>query len=243
MDDRRRLDDLARRAARTGQAQFTRFLEPAAERDATAAARDAGVEIAFFGGHADAERRVCAFYSEDPPEEWPVEALALCWNARFSAPGHRDLLGAAMALGLERDAMGDICMGAEAGTAYLFCLSDVAGYICASFESAGRTPLTVGPADEVRIAPPEGTRFRATVSALRLDAVLAAGFRLSRAEAQRLIRAGSVKLDHSQELRTDAHVGEGSLLSARGFGRLRVDEVQGETRKGRTGVVLFRFGK
>ena len=49
--------------------------------------------------------------------------------------------------------------------------------------------------------------------------------------------------DHVPELRGDVRVEEGSLLSARGYGRLRVDEVQGETRHGRTGVVLFRYGK
>ena len=76
-----------------------------------------------------------------------------------------------------------------------------------------------------------------------VDAVLAAGWKLSRAEAQRLISAGLVKLNHVPELRGDVRVEEGSLLSARGYGRLRVDEVQGETRHGRTGVVLFRYGK
>lgn len=243
MDGQKRLDDLARRAARTGRAQFTRFLEPSMEADARAAARAEGVEAVFFGGYEGAERRVCALYDGEPPQEWPVQALTLRWNARFGSAGHRDLLGAAMALGLERDALGDICLGAEPGMAYLFCLSDVASYVCASLDAAGRTPLSVAPAEEIRIAPPEGSAMRVTVPALRLDAVLAAGYRLSRAEAQKLIRAGLVKLDHVPELRADARVEAGSLLSARGYGRLRVDEVQGETRKGRVGLMLFRYGR
>jgi RNA-binding protein YlmH len=45
------------------------------------------------------------------------------------------------------------------------------------------------------------------------------------------------------EQRSDARVEEGFLISARGYGRLRIDEVQGETKKGRIGVMLFRYGK
>ena len=76
-----------------------------------------------------------------------------------------------------------------------------------------------------------------------VDAVLAAGYNLSRAEAQKLIAAGLVKLNHVPELRGDAKLEAGSLLSARGYGRLRVDEIQGESRRGRTVLKLFRYGK
>lgn len=243
MDDQKRLNELALRAVHTGRTQFTRFLDPAMERDALAAARSAGAEVAFYGGYEGAERRVAAFYDFEPPEFFPIAALALRWNPKFASPQHRDLLGAVMGLGLERNATGDVCMGAEPGLAYLFCAEDVADYISGALESAGRASLKIARTDDVRIAPPEGTSIRVTVQTLRLDAVLAAGWKLSRAEAQRLIAAGLVKLNHVPELRGDARVEAGSLLSARGYGRLRVDEVQGETRHGRTGVVLFRYGK
>ena len=84
MDDKKRLSELALRASFTGRAQFTHFLEPAAERDALSAAHAAGAQVRFFGGYDGAERRVAAFYAEVPPEdgEYPVAALALRWNAR-----------------------------------------------------------------------------------------------------------------------------------------------------------------
>lgn len=243
MDEKKRLNELALRAVHTGRPQFTRFLDPAMERDALAAAHSAGAQVDFSGGCEGAERRMAAFHDGEPPEAFPIAALELRWNSKFAAPQHRDLLGAVMGLGLERDATGDICMGAEPGLAYLFCTEDVADYISASLESAGRATLRISRADEVNIAPPEGTSLRVTVQNLRLDAVLAAGWKLSRAEAQRLIAAGLVKLDHAPELRGDVRVEAGSLISARGYGRLRIDEVQGETRRGRIGVVLFRYGK
>jgi len=243
MDEKKRLNELALRCAYTGNAQFTRFLEPSAQRDVTAAARSAGVQEHFFGGYDGAERCIAAFTDGAPPEAYPITALELRWNPKFGSCQHRDLLGAVMGLGLERDATGDICMSAEPGAAYLFCTDEIAPYISASLESAGRVSLKVSPAKSVQAAPPEGSTFRVTVQNLRLDAVLAAGCKLSRSEAQRLIAAGLVKLDHVPELRGDTRIDAGALISARGYGRLRIDEVQGETKKGRIALTLFRYGK
>ena len=57
----KRLGELALRAGHTGRVCFTRFLEPALERDAVAAAVRASVKAEFWGGYEDAERRVAAF--------------------------------------------------------------------------------------------------------------------------------------------------------------------------------------
>ena len=243
MDEKKRFSELAMRAAFTGSPQFTRFLEPAMERDAVSAARAAGAQVTFFGGYENAERRMAAFVCDEEPGRFPIAVLEMRWNAKFAEAKHRDLLGAVMGLGLERDATGDVCLSTEPGLAYLFCTDDVASYIMADLESAGRASLKIEPAGELKIAPPEGSTLRVTVQNLRLDAVLAAGYKLSRSEAQRLISAGLVKLNHIPEERGDVRVVEGSLISARGYGRLRIDEVQGETKKGRIGVVLFRYGK
>ena len=243
MDEKKRFSELALRAAYTGNPQFTRFLEPSMERDALAAAHAAGAQLVLSGGYDGAERRMAAFCNGENPESFPIAALELRWNAKFADAKHRDLLGAVMGLGLERDAVGDVCLGSQPGVAYLFCTEDIAGYIAANLESAGRASLKISRAEVIDIAPPEGSEMRVTVQNLRLDAVLAAGWKLSRSEAQRLIAAGLVKLNHVVEERSDARVEEGHLISARGFGRLRIDEVQGETKKGRIGVMLFRYGK
>lgn len=245
MDDRKRLDELAKRAVYTGRAQFTRFLEPAAEREVRAAANAAGASVKFFGGYEDAERRIAAFHDGEIPEDWefPMQALEIAWNVKFCTVQHRDLLGSAMGLGLEREALGDVCLGREPGVGYLFCASDMADYICANWESAGRAKISVGYAGSVDIAEPEGVQLRVTVQQLRLDSLVAAGWKLSRAEAQRLIAAGLVKLNHAVEEKSDVRVEEGGLISARGYGRLRVDEIEGETKKGRMGLKLFRYGK
>ena len=63
----KRLHELALRAYHAGLTQFTRFLEPSMEQPVRAAAAQAGVRAEFYGGYADAERCVAAFYPDDPP--------------------------------------------------------------------------------------------------------------------------------------------------------------------------------
>ena len=242
--EKKRLQELALRAHYSGSPAFTRFLEPALERAARFAAAQAEVQITFWGGYENAERCIAAFHSGEAPEEWeyPLSCLELKWNSKYACPGHRDLLGAVMGLGLERSATGDIVPSETEGIAYLFAHNDVESYICANLESAGRASLKVQPlSGEMKIKAPEGEDIRATVSSERLDAVLAAGLKLSRNDAQKLIASGHVKRNHIEELRGDIHLLEGDLLSVRGFGRMKVVLFDGITRKGRLFVRLFRY--
>lgn len=242
--EKQRLRELALRAVYTGRTCFSRFLTTPAETDARSAANAAGAHVSFFGGFADAERRMAAFHSEDAPQEdeWPLTPLVIKWNPKYADPGHRDLLGALMGLGVDRAVTGDIAFGRQAGTAYLFCCEDVADYLCANLESAGRARISVERADlPVDIREPEGVFLRVTVQSPRLDAILAAALHLSRGEAARLIEAGFVQRDHRVELRGDQHIAEGELLSVRGHGRLRLTACEDLTRKGRLALRLFKY--
>jgi len=242
--EEKRLNELALRAKFGSLPVFTRFLEPSAENAARHAAAQAEVQIAFSGGYDGAERRIAAFYRWDAPEEWeyPLSCLEIKWNAKYASPAHRDLLGAVMGLGLERDSTGDIAIGATDGCAYLFAHSDVDSYICANLESAGRASVKVAPLEgEMLIWPPKGEEIRVTISSERMDAVIAAGLKLSRGDAQKLISSGMVKRNHAEELRGDIHLEENDLLSIRGHGRMRVTAFEGITRKGRLAVRLFKY--
>lgn len=240
--DKKRFLELARRAARAGKTGYSHFIDPALVREATICAREEGARVEFFGGYEGAERVIAAFMSDGGECDFPIVCLEITWNTKFADAGHRDILGAVMGLSIERDATGDIVM-AEAGRAYLFAERDMAGYIMANLESAGRATLKITEHEGAVEPPePEGTRQRITLASPRLDAFVQAGYRLSRSEAQRLIQSGHVKKDHVPEMRTDARVDEGCLISVRGHGRMKVEELLGETKKGRLAAQVFRYG-
>ena len=239
----KRLRELTIRASRRGGTAFTHFMDLKQIQMAMAAARAEGVLLRLEGGYPDAERRMGAFYVSEPPEdwEWPIRTVEISWRAQFGSPGHRDLLGALMSLGFERERMGDIVLDGD--KAFVFAEPEMAEYIVRSMESAGRIALRVKLTDGApQLPPPAGRTFRDTVPSMRLDALLAAGFSLSRSEASDFIVHGKAFVNQEQIFKTDAAVQAGDLLSLRGEGRVRIESVDGETKKGRIAVKLFKYG-
>ena len=92
-----------------------------------------------------------------------------------------------------------------------------------------------------QFTPPQGAQMRDTVASLRLDCVLAAGMSVSRARAAEIIRQGLVQRNHTPEERVDTLLEAGDLLSIRGFGRIRLTEIGGRTRKDRISIQLEVF--
>lgn len=235
----RRMDELAERAARTGIPQVAWFLSPAERAQAEICARQAGVMLHACGGTPDAERQVIAFCEDDTAPDWPIVCLRATWHARYGAPTHRDFLGAVMALGIGREKVGDLFVGE--GEAHMFVLREMADYIAAGLERTGNTPLRVQALDAwPELSAAQGEQIRATVASPRLDAILGAAWNLSRTRAVELVSAGRVQVDHQQELRPDRQLAAGAVLSVRGMGRARLEEIGGTTRKGRIAVTLSR---
>lgn len=245
-------EDLALLSEKTGRTAATKFLTPAESAFLKRYCRSAGIGVFFDGGRADCERTVALFLPPwarelDPeeliPRESPVRALRIT-NSAGAELSHRDYLGALMASGIRRDTVGDIDVhGSEA---YVFCLEDVCRFISEELEFAGRARLSVEQIGREDVPPPEkeeGQPLYGTVSSLRLDGLIAEGFRLSREEAKLLVAQGACSVDHVLCQKPDLAVDEGALISVKGRGRLRFDRIRGETRRGRIGVELTLFGR
>lgn len=232
----------ALRCALRGDVVFTHFLDPTARQALNAAAAREGVCVAHFGGYEDSERCVSAAFPDwmPPPETWPVRALRVAWNGKYDRVEHRDLLGALLAQGVNRDALGDILL--EADCALVFVSEKVASALCL-LDRAGRAPVrvTLAAPDEVPAPRPGELRTR-TLASLRLDALLGAALDLSREKAKALITSGLVKQNHLVVLAPDARVAEGDLFSIRGHGRVRLAELGGQSKKERWFVQLERWG-
>lgn len=239
----RHFADCARSAGRMDRLVFTDFLDPSQAELARRAAEGQHVPVAFYGGHDDAERVVAAFGWTDSPEaiSWPLAALRADWDGRFAACEHRDILGALMALGVERECFGDILIDAGNARAFLFVLENMESFIISELKSAGRAALRLSRAESVSELPPQGEYRRVTVQSPRLDAVMAAAFNVSRAEAQRMVRSGRVRVSFVECLNADRQLAAGDIVSARGLGRFKLIAEQGRTRRDRLGLGIFTF--
>ena len=121
--------------------------------------------------------------------------------------------------------------------------TSVAEFLLRDWTGAGRVRLTVSEIGRDELAIPEAkiTEVQGTVSSLRLDAVISSAFSMSRGKAADLIAAGKVSLDHTPCLKGDKSVSEGSILTARGFGKAVVRECSRLSKKGRIILIIDRY--
>ena len=146
-----------------------------------------------------------------------------------------------MGLGITREKLGDILI--LEGKCQVVALREALPILLSQWESAGRWKVSVGeiPLSALTPRPPTVKTVRDTVAALRLDAVLAAGFSTFRSKAADFISAGRVSINHRECMKGDRTVNEGDVLTCRGLGKCVVKEVLGASRKGRIMLVLERY--
>ena len=236
-----RLFELQQRALERGTVEFSDFLTPAECALALAVPElsRGPAELRFHGGWDEAERALVSFRERDLPYdvEPPIKALAVVPSA--GTLGNRDILGAVMALGIRRDKLGDILDRAD--PPLLLCDADIARYLIDNLERAGRVRVSVRETTVGVIPPPQFRRVTATVSSLRLDSVTAEGFGISRARAAEAIRQGHVSLNWVECTNVSREVAAGDRISLRGEGKVRLTEVGGVSRKGRTFLAIDRY--
>lgn len=199
-----------------------------------------------FGGYADAERQMLCYLPEYLEESalWDEDAPLVCLRATFfegDSPTHRDFLGALMGAGIARETVGDICVGK--GVCDFFVTAEIAPYLLQNFTGAGRTKVHLEriSLQDARIPEPEVKQIRDTVASLRLDSVISSGFRISRTAAAQYIATGRAAIDGLPCEKPDRTVTEGVKISVRGLGKIKLQSVGGQTKKGRIGIVIERY--
>ena len=240
--------DRARQAQDRNIPAATDFLSPQQQMLALDLLRLAGLpETSYMpsGGYDGAERKIILFLpdwldAENAEEDLPIRCLRAAFRAEDSL-NHRDFLGSLMGMGIVREKLGDILVGAD--SADLIVLGTVADFLLQNWNSAGRAKLKVSEIAAAHLHIPElkCQEVRDTVSSLRLDAVASTGFRMARGKAADLVSSGRVQLNWRECTKPDKLLVAGDTVSARGFGKFVLAEVGGTTKKGRTSIVIKRY--
>ncbi|HAA34452.1 MAG TPA: RNA-binding protein [Firmicutes bacterium] len=228
--------------------QWTPFVDPRQQQIARDLLhRFPGIQCSFFGGYPEAERVRIGLRPLSLPGGIEGEAVG-CLSVRGNYPEgvltHRDFLGALMGLGIKREMVGDIIYrGGE--KAFIFLVKDLLPFVKANLQSAGRYALEVEEIEPEALtsefAPRRVKEIRGTVASMRLDAVAGLGFGISRSKIAPLIKGEQVKVNYQLVKQPSRPVKEGDVISMAGRGRIEVVEKKGESRKGRTHLLLFRI--
>lgn len=239
--------DKKRQAERTFQPASTAFLDLRQQALCRQALQGLGDGWCLEGGFDQAERRVALFLpdyleniSQLEQQDLPFQALRLEAKGQKQLT-HRDYLGSLMGLGIRREMIGDILPRPQG--ADLLLMAEIAPYIQQNLVQVGSAPVSAQliPLDRLEVPELKVKVIRDTVPSLRLDAVLASAFSLSRGDAAEAIRRGLVQVDGAPTLKGDRPVAQGVRLSVRGKGKAILAETGGLSKKGRVNIEIHKL--
>ncbi len=223
--------------------KFVGFLTPVEAELVKKNLKKSTVTTVFFGGYPDAERTLFVALPDylEPGDAAELISVVEISGRDVNQLRHPDFLGSLLGLGIKREKIGDIIPCGD--TCLVFAVESIAGYIAENLKKIGRCGIKVRIVgfDEVEIPKKKTEIINATVSALRLDSVIAAAIRTSRSAALAVISEGRVFVNWTQQESPSAKIKPGDVFSVRGKGRFRLSEEISETKKGRLGVCIEKM--
>ena len=199
------------------------------------------VRMRAFGGFEGAELQRILFYPvyyEPEMADFQITLFNIVYPVKFATLKHSQILGTLANAGVERDVFGDIVTNGE--TWQFVCETEMANYFSDQIDRFGKTKvhLTEVPLTEVVTPEDYWETITTTVSSLRADNIIKAAFNLSRHHAKKLIEGAKVRLNWADLPKADYELALLDMLSVNHYGRVRLAEISGETKKARLRVTL-----
>lgn len=205
--------------------------------------KEKNIQYYVESGIEESERKIYIIYHEDydiDDIEKPYQILEFSWyNKSVKKPSHRDFLGSIIGAGIKREMLGDIIL--QEDKAYVVCSKEVSEYILYNIERIGSLPVKVQTVEHIGITPENEKTINTTVSSLRLDGIISAGFAISRTKAVELIKSGRVRINWEEKDVTSKAIKQGDVISIRGKGRIILEEIAGNTKKDKIRIVIKKF--
>ncbi|MED4202659.1 RNA-binding protein [Neobacillus mesonae] len=222
--------------------KLTDFLDPREQHILkTIIGENGDVKCSLFGGASDGERKRALLYPDyltPSDEDFQVSLFEIHYPKKFVTIEHRQVLGTLMSLGLKRGKFGDILLSGE--QIQFFAAKEVNNYIKNHMDSIGRAgvKLSEKPLNDAAIQKEQWEEMNVTVSSLRLDTVISSVFHVSRQKSLTYIQQGVIKVNWSTIENSSFQCDEGDIISVRGFGRMKILQIEGKTKKDKWRIVV-----
>lgn len=192
----------------------------------------------FWGGFDDAQRVIFGSNVQSK-DDFPIVAIKFTYKEEFKLT-HRDILGALMALGIERATVGDILT--FEGYSIVFVKADIAQYIMSEVSKIGRVGVNSYVQDINKINFVSDFEIvDLTLSSLRLDVLVSGLCNLSRDKSQSLIKADFVSVNHKITDNVSATLKVGDVITIRKYGKFVFTDEKGFSKKGKVKISVKHF--
>ena len=217
------------KAALGGRVKSTSFMEPDDAASLAAKLRDAGVGVHSSGGYTGARRRVVTAFPEHIPE-----ASAAFAALYYEGVPEDELRVALQQAGVADEVLGDALTHQDGVT--LVVLAASKGDALSVTHVAGQ-PVSPREVDAAHLGRGSHKTQQVVVPSLRVDALGAKAFKVSRSYFSKGVAGGRVRVNGVTAGKSSS-ASEGDEVYAEGLGRFSVREVVGETKKGNLKVTL-----
>lgn len=226
-----------------GNVQFTLFMDLRQQQLFMAQANkypDVNVKL-ICGYDGEGERKLAVIYPDyidfdniNPP------VVLLRTSLYDSKVTHKDFLGAAMSLKIDREYMGDIIVKEK--EAFIICHKNVANILIEELTGVKRSNTSFEIWDKPLQFEKQYSEMRtSTVASLRADSVVAAVLNKSRSEAVKLIKQGNVKINQMDILHADFEVFDNDVISIRYNGKYKIFCDGAKSRKDRIFINIAKY--
>jgi RNA-binding protein YlmH len=207
--------------------------------------RHPDVHCRFDGGYPEAERKraiIAPDYRPIDDEDMGIGVLYVSsGDGKFLALEHGDYMGAILSLGMKRDKIGDIHVVGEG--CHCIVANEAGDYLHLNLSQVHRVHVQTElmPLNKLEISQAKLDELHLSVASMRLDGIVSDVFRLSRAKVLNPIQSGRCRVNWKLEEDPSKQLKEGDMVSLQGFGRFRVMEVEGISKKGRIRVKVGKY--
>lgn len=231
---------------RTYTYYVTDFLDPREQQIITSliGTKNEEIRFSFFGGTESVERKravIAPFYEEVDQASFGVTLLEATYPKQFIQIRHKDILGALLALGIDRKKIGDIVVGED--RFQIVATEALAPYIMLHLLKVKHANIRLVEQPAERLLKNQDTWLTEsmTVSSMRLDVLIKEMYRLSRKDAANYIKGNRVKVNFTPIDDPAIPLFVDDLISVRGFGRGKIVEINGKTRKEKIRVTTAKL--
>ncbi|MBQ4897474.1 RNA-binding protein [Paenibacillus sp. Marseille-P2973] len=197
------------------------------------------------GGYNGAERQralVAPDYRDLDEEPMRMKVMSITSDdQRLASLQHGDYLGAVLGLGLKREKIGDIHVREDG--CHVIVAEEISSFLSMNLHQVHRVGVMtdIMDLDSLKTAEAELEPLDLTVASLRLDGIAGDVYRLSRSKVLVPIKAGRCRVNWRTEEDPSKMLKAGDIVALQGFGRFKVLECDGMTKKGRLRVKIGKF--
>ena len=218
------------------QLHLTDFLDPREQKILVNVIGETNEEIqlSFLGGSKETERKraiIAPYYLTIEENDFKLSLLEAKYERKFNILTHRDVMGAFLALGIDRKKLGDIIV--NEGIIQFVTVKEISSYVETNLTKIKRASIRLQEKSISNMIDKneEWVENDHTVSSMRLDVILKEVYRTSRKKAAEWIQKKAVKVNYKIVEDVSYRLYEGDLISVQGKGRSKLLHIYGKTKK------------